>query len=136
MLSCQTEKKATTEVLPKPSTRADLSRAISTNPKAISRLLSAAIVDRSFQKLLLTRPELAMANGYNGENFDLTDDDRALILTIRASSIKDFAAQLVRLRENNCSGEWVIRGKRSEANTYAMPMAVEPAWNLATLPTR
>lgn len=135
MLSCQTEKKASfNEVLPKPSTRPDLSRVISTNPKAISRLLSAAIVDRSFQKLLLTRPELAMASGYNGESFDLTDEDRALILTIRASSLKDFAAQLVRLRENNCSGEWVIRSKRSETAACAVPMAAEPAWNLAVLP--
>ena len=35
----------------------------------MSRLLTAALVDRQFCDLLLTRPDLALANGYEGEPF-------------------------------------------------------------------
>jgi hypothetical protein len=115
--------------------RPDLSSVVSTNPKAISRLISAAVVDRSFQKLLLTNPSEAMSQGYFGETFDLTDEDRAMILTIQAASINDFAAQLVRLRENNCSGEWIVRNVRRENNTYPAHIKTEPSWSMASSPT-
>jgi len=133
MLSYQTQETTRTkEAVSFKAVQAGLFNVVSTNPKAISKLLSAAIVDRSFQKVLLTRPEEAMANGYNGEIFDLTEDDRAMIMTIQATSIKDFAAQLVRLRENNCSGEWVVK------SNYRVPAqglpAVKPAWNMTAVP--
>jgi hypothetical protein len=134
MLSYQLEKKTCfTEVLPLKSTRADLSAVVSTNPKAISRLISAAIVDHAFRKLLLERPAEALASGYNGELFDLTDEDRAMILTIQAASINDFAAQLVRLRENNCTGEWVVQNRYSDASAYSVPIAAKPSWTMASL---
>jgi hypothetical protein len=136
MLSYQIDNKNSfNEALPVKPARADFSTAVSTNPKAISRLISAAIVDRAFQKLLLSRPELALANGYNGEIFDLTDEDRALILTIQATSINDFAAQLIRLRENNCSGDWVIQKKHREADAYPVALTTTPSWKMASLPT-
>jgi len=64
--------------------------------------------------------------------FNLTEDDQAMIMTIQATSIKDFATQLVRLRENNCSGEWVVK------SNYRLPAqglpAVKPAWNMTAVP--
>ena len=133
MLSYQTQETTRTkEAVSFNAVQTGLFNAVSTNPKAISKLLSAAIVDRSFQKVLLTRPEEAMANGYNGEIFNLTEDDQAMIMTIQATSIKDFATQLVRLRENNCSGEWVVK------SNYRLPAqglpAVKPAWNMTAVP--
>lgn len=129
MLSYQTQEQTRTkEAVPFNAARPELFNVVSTNPKAISRLISAAIVDRSFQKVLLTKPAEAMASGYNGETFDLTDDDRAMIMTIQATSLNDFAAQLVRLRENNCSGEWVVK------SNYSLPVAPKTSWTLASVP--
>lgn len=109
---------------------------VSTNPEAISRLISAAVVDKSFRKLLLRKPQVAMTLGYNGEMFDLTEEDRALILTIEAASLTDFAAQLIRLRENNCSGEWIIR-KPAKLNTKIQsPLEAQPSWELHPVSTR
>ena len=109
---------------------------VSTNPEAISRLISAAVVDKGFRKLLLTNPMAAMTLGYNGEKFDLTDEDRALIQTVQAASLPDFAAQLIRLRENNCSGEWVVRKTAKQDYNRHTPIEAEPSWKLIPVSTR
>lgn len=57
----------------------------------MSRLLNAALIDRQFCDLLLTRPDLALANGYNGEAFLLSFRDRRFILRARFASLTDFA---------------------------------------------
>jgi hypothetical protein len=60
----------------------------------ISRLLTAAVINNKFRSMLLNQPELALANGYNGEPFQLASDDKARITSIHASNLADFAIQL------------------------------------------
>ena len=61
----------------------------------INRLLAAAVINRSFCDLLLENPELALAEGFQGEFFPLTVEERALLLSIRAGNLSDLARQLV-----------------------------------------
>jgi hypothetical protein len=60
----------------------------------LSRLLTAAVVNRGFCKLLLTNPATALERGYNGETFRLGREEQDLILSIQAQSLADFARQL------------------------------------------
>jgi hypothetical protein len=66
----------------------------------MSRLLSAALVDRQFCDLLLNKPALALAKGYNGESFLLSNRDRQFVLASKSASITDFAKGWVNY--NNC----------------------------------
>ena len=75
---------------------------VSTNTQAdqarsgeISRLLSAALVDRQFCNLLLTKPDLALANGYCGESFQLSPKDRQFFLASKSNSLADLAENWV-----------------------------------------
>ncbi len=61
----------------------------------LSRLLTAATVSNKFRHLLLTNPEQALANGYNGEVFHLDAQDLDRILSIQALSLHEFAQQLI-----------------------------------------
>jgi hypothetical protein len=63
--------------------------------KEISRLLSAAVVNRKFRHQLLTDPVGTLAIGYNGVTFMLDGEERKHVLSIRASSLESFASQLV-----------------------------------------
>ena len=83
---------------------------MSGSENGISRLLSAAVVNRRFQDTLLTDPERALAQGYLGERFELDPEEKALILGIRAESLADFARQLrsrQALQAINGCGAWV-----------------------------
>ncbi len=62
--------------------------------KELSRLMNAAIVNKEFCSMLLTNPAGALASGCNGESFCLSPDEEQLVLSIRASSLVDFARQL------------------------------------------
>lgn len=66
----------------------------SSNHMELGRVLAAAVVNRPFCQLLLDDPELALQNGYQGEAFFLNNEERALILSIRADSLKELAGQL------------------------------------------
>jgi hypothetical protein len=61
----------------------------------INRLLAAAVINKSFCSLLLDNPELALAEGFQGETFPLSAEERALVLSIRAGNLTDLARQLV-----------------------------------------
>ncbi len=63
----------------------------------LSRLLNAAVINRSFCNLLLNYPDKALAIGFNGETFRLAGSDRERVLSIRAKNIADFARQLADL---------------------------------------
>jgi len=63
--------------------------------RELSRLISAAVVNQRFCRLLLSDPAKALTNGYNGEEFYLASNEQDLILSIRAASLADFAMQLV-----------------------------------------
>jgi hypothetical protein len=72
--------------------------------KGLSRLLTAAVVNREFRTLLLSDPAIALATGYNGEPFDLATDVQEMIFSIRATSLADFAEQLTKNGNGNGNG--------------------------------
>jgi hypothetical protein len=57
-------------------------------------LFTAATVSKDFRQRLLSDPTEALANGYNNQRFKLNPVERALVLSIRAETIEDFARQL------------------------------------------
>ncbi len=60
----------------------------------ISRMLTAAVVNENFRKMLLANPEQALAKGYRGESFHFSKEERSRLGAIRASSLTEFAAQI------------------------------------------
>ena len=66
-----------------------------TDDGAMSRLINAALVDKEFCDLLLTKPCLALDQGCYGETFNLARNDRHFVLNTRASTLKDFAQHWV-----------------------------------------
>lgn len=63
----------------------------------ISRILSAAVINSGFRKMLLSDPVKAVTGGYSGEKFSLRTDQKTRLSRIRAESLADFAAQLSEL---------------------------------------
>jgi hypothetical protein len=61
----------------------------------LNRLLSAAVVSKSFRNMLLTSPEIAVASGYQGESFNLSPEDRNWLFSIRPASLVELAASMV-----------------------------------------
>lgn len=61
----------------------------------LSRLISAAVVNKAFCRLLLRDPATALESGYLGESFRLPPNERALVLSIKASSLADFVSVLL-----------------------------------------
>jgi hypothetical protein len=68
------------------------------NDAELSRLINAAVVSMEFCNLLLSNPASALAEGYNGESFRLTGKDHALVLSIKATSLHEFALQVAESR--------------------------------------
>jgi hypothetical protein len=60
----------------------------------ISRVLTAAVINENFRKLLLANPDQALTKGYRGEPFHLAKEERTRLAAIRATSLAEFAAQL------------------------------------------
>jgi hypothetical protein len=75
----------------------------------ISRLLAAAVINREFRDLLLSDPERALTQGYQGETFSLDYREKKLVLSVRAKSLTDFALQLLSSQETDHrgSGDWI-----------------------------
>ncbi|MDR3573953.1 MAG: hypothetical protein P4L50_08835 [Anaerolineaceae bacterium] len=65
----------------------------------ISRLLTAAVVNIHFRQMLLSNPGKAIANGYAGEAFRITSDEKKRLSSIRATSLADFASQAVQMQD-------------------------------------
>ena len=59
------------------------------NLTGLSKLFEAAVVNRQFNQ-----PETALQQGYLGNSFDLTREEQALIVSIRANSLPDLAQQV------------------------------------------
>jgi hypothetical protein len=55
------------------------------------------VVNQEFCNLLLTRPKIALAGGYNGEPFHLTPQEQKLIISLQAISLEDLAAKLTKI---------------------------------------
>lgn len=85
-----------TEVLEYPPARARkiAPRKIDQRSEAVNRMFAAAVVSRQFRELLLKNPREALKQGYLGETFDLTRQEKALILSIRAGSLSELAKQM------------------------------------------
>lgn len=62
----------------------------------LHRLFAAAIVSDQFRETLLSKPEEALTNGYLGQTFLLTDQERMLIKSIRADTLTDLAQKVNR----------------------------------------
>lgn len=59
-----------------------------------SKILTAAVVNEKFRKLLLTNPGMAIRNGFGGEAFHLGADETRRISSIRVSTLAEFARQM------------------------------------------
>jgi hypothetical protein len=68
--------------------------------KGLQRLFAAAVVNDQFRETLLRKPEEALANGYLGQTFLLSDREKMLIQSIRADSLTDLAQQVNRALKN------------------------------------
>ena len=71
-------------------------RGLSSDRLELSRLLAAAVVNPKFCHQLLEEPEQAIGNGFQGETFSFTDEERDLVMSIRADSLAGLANQLAR----------------------------------------
>ncbi len=75
-----------------------------THPKTemngLNRVFAAAVVNHQFREALLREPEAALANGYLGQTFPLSEQEKRLITSIRAESLADLAKQVNRAFNN------------------------------------
>ena len=60
----------------------------------LHRLVAAAVVNSQFREKLLCEPESALANGYLGQSFSLTEQEKAIVKTVRAKDLTDFAQKV------------------------------------------
>jgi hypothetical protein len=84
-----------------PVKRAPVSHPSTSLSKDLNRLLSAAIVSPHFRSLLLSNPIAALTAGYNGETFQLTPAEYATVTSLRVSTMRDFAAQLLHMLQSS-----------------------------------
>ena len=78
--------------------RIGLNTGSTANNFEISRLLTAAVINKKFCKMLLNDPAKALDKGYYGEAFRLAKDEKEELASIHAKSLVDFAAQLTEKR--------------------------------------
>jgi len=62
----------------------------------LHRLFAAAIVSNQFRARLLSKPEEALATGYLGQTFILTDQEKTIIKSIQADTLTDLAQKVNR----------------------------------------
>lgn len=62
----------------------------------LNKLFAAAVVNNQFCQLLLDQPELALQQGYFGDSFDLSLEEHALLISVRAESLPDLARQVTK----------------------------------------
>lgn len=62
----------------------------------LHRLFAAAVVSDQFRTTLLREPERALASGYLGQTFTLTDQEKKVIESVRAENLTDFAQKVNR----------------------------------------
>lgn len=62
--------------------------------KSLNQLLCAATINVRFREALLQNPAQAIAAGYFDQTFNLTTEERDLVVGIRAERLEDFAAQV------------------------------------------
>lgn len=93
----------------------------------LSRMMTAAVVNQKFRDLLLSNPAAAMKSGYLGEEFSLDSDEMELVLSIQATTLTDFAQQL--LQNRTPSGTNHIKGSAN----YQQHMLSYPTMQLGSI---
>jgi hypothetical protein len=66
-----------------------------TSNDEMNRLLCAAVVSKKFRNTLIRNPEAAVASGYQGESFNLSDEERSWLYSNRPANLVDLAANMV-----------------------------------------
>lgn len=84
----------------------------------LNRLLTAAVVNRRFCRLLLTNPLGALTHGYRGESFRLNPIEIRRVSAIRATSLRDFALQLLVNDEVEDAEETLYAKERQEVTLF------------------
>ncbi|GEM_PF-783824 len=79
----------------------------------INRLLTAAVVSWRFRQILLTNPVAALTSGYRGEAFRLNAEEVRQVTAIRASSLQEFALQLLKNAETDSNNARVYENYQS-----------------------
>lgn len=87
------------EIPPLTSSTKHLNHGSRSSEGSLSRLLAAAVINKKFRDLLLTHPKEALRQGFQGEKFQLSGQDRRRVLTIQARDLADFALQLTSQEE-------------------------------------
>lgn len=67
-----------------------------------ARLIHAAVISRRFLNTLLTNPIQSIEEGYCGEKFAFTHEEKQQIKLIRANTLAEFSTQLVQVIERTC----------------------------------
>ncbi len=67
------------------------------------RLIHAAVISRRFLERLLTNPVKSIEEGFCGEKFSFTREEKQRIKLIRAKTLKDFSIQLTQAVELSSS---------------------------------
>jgi len=62
-----------------------------------SRILSAAVINQRFRDKLLSDPAKAIAIGFNGESFNLSDVEKNELSSLKGLSLTEFALKLSRI---------------------------------------
>jgi hypothetical protein len=75
-------------------------RRTSAGRTGLHRLFAAAIVSDQFREKLLREPEAALANGYLGQTFALTDQEKTIIESVRANTLTDLAQKVNQALKN------------------------------------
>jgi len=93
------------------------------NHKSLNQLVCAATINARFRETLLNNPAKAIANGYFGQSFALTQEERDLVLGIRAKGLEDFAAQVYSFVSGSASAMAPIRQGRNGNGRKKEPLA-------------
>jgi hypothetical protein len=64
---------------------------------SLNRLISAVVVSPRFRQFLFSEPVAALAAGYNGETFQLTPAEYSAVTSLRVTTARDFAVQLLQM---------------------------------------
>jgi hypothetical protein len=66
----------------------------SSQRSGLHRLFAAAVVNNQFRETLLREPEAALANGYLGQSFLLSDQEQYILKSVRAKTLADLAQKV------------------------------------------
>lgn len=78
----------------RPASSLNYRKPATTERLGLHRLFTAAIVNSQFREKLLNEPAMALAGGYLGQAFALTDQEKMIISSVRARDLKDFAQKV------------------------------------------